>query len=48
MLTTEYYERKNYNLHYSVKRYIHTMGVAEEAMKLAEIYGTAQDRKKQK
>nr|WP_279282647.1 bis(5'-nucleosyl)-tetraphosphatase (symmetrical) YqeK [Clostridium sp. MD294] len=30
----------------SVKRYIHTMGVAEEAVKLAEIYGTAQDRKK--
>ncbi|MBQ5708775.1 MAG: nicotinate-nucleotide adenylyltransferase [Anaerotignum sp.] len=30
----------------SVKRYIHTMGVAEEAVKLAEIYGTAQDQQK--
>lgn len=30
----------------SVKRYIHTMGVAEEAGKLAEIYGTAKDRQK--
>ena len=30
----------------SVKRYIHTMGVAEEAVKLAEIYGTPQDQQK--
>lgn len=30
----------------SVKRYIHTMGVAEEAVKLAEIYGTAKDQQK--
>lgn len=30
----------------SVKRYIHTMGVAEEAVKLAEIFGTAKDRQK--
>lgn len=30
----------------SVKRYIHTLGVADEAVKLAEIYGTAQDQQK--
>ena len=30
----------------SVKRYIHTMGVAEEAIKLAEIYGTQKDQQK--
>lgn len=30
----------------SVKRYIHTMGVAEEAKKLAEIYGTQKDQQK--
>ena len=30
----------------SVKRYIHTMGVAEEAVRLAEIYGTYADRQK--
>lgn len=30
----------------SVKRYIHTMGVAEEAVKLAEIYGTQKDQQK--
>ena len=30
----------------SVKRYIHTMGVAEEAVKLAEIYGTSKDVQK--
>ena len=30
----------------SVKRYIHTMGVAEEAVRLAEIYGTAKDQQK--
>lgn len=32
----------------SVKRYIHTMGVAEEAVKLAEIYGTQKDQQKAK
>ncbi len=30
----------------SVKRYIHTMGVAEEAVKLAEIYGTPREQQK--
>jgi len=30
----------------SVKRYIHTLGVADEAVKLAEIYGTVQDQQK--
>lgn len=30
----------------SIKRYIHTMGVMDEAVKLAEIYGTASDIKK--
>ena len=30
----------------SVKRYIHTLGVADEAVKLAEIYGTARDQQK--
>ncbi len=30
----------------SVKRYIHTMGVAEEAVKLADIYGTHKDCQK--
>ncbi|MBR4114011.1 MAG: nicotinate-nucleotide adenylyltransferase, partial [Anaerotignum sp.] len=30
----------------SVKRYIHTLGVADEAVKLAEIYGTTQDQQK--
>ncbi len=30
----------------SIKRYIHTMGVADEAERLAEIYGTKGDRKK--
>ncbi len=30
----------------SVKRYIHTMGVAEEAVRLAEIYGTHKDQQK--
>lgn len=30
----------------SVKRYIHTMGVAEEASRLAEIYGTQTDQQK--
>ncbi len=30
----------------SVKRYIHTMGVAEEAVKLAEIYGSQKDQQK--
>lgn len=28
----------------SVKRYIHTLGVAEEAVRLAEVFGTQQDR----
>ena len=32
----------------SVKRYIHTMGVSEEAVRLAEIYGTQADRQKAK
>ncbi len=32
----------------SVKRYIHTMGVSEEAVKLAEIYGTPVDCEKAK
>ena len=32
----------------SVKRYIHTMGVSEEAVKLAEIYGTPTDCEKAK
>lgn len=32
----------------SVKRYIHTMGVSEEAVKLAEIYGTQKDQQKAK
>ena len=45
MLTTKVMKEKLQSA-LSVKRYIHTMGVAEEAMKLAEIYGTAQDRKK--
>ena len=45
MLTTDVMKEKLQSA-LSVKRYIHTMGVAEEAMKLAEIYGTAQDRKK--
>ncbi len=45
MLTTDIMKEKLQSA-LSVKRYIHTMGVAEEAMKLAEIYGTAQDRKK--
>lgn len=30
----------------SVKRYIHTLGVADEAVKLAEIFGTEKDRAK--
>ena len=30
----------------SVKRYIHTLGVAEEAVKLAQIYGSVQDQQK--
>lgn len=30
----------------SIKRYIHTMGVVDEAIKLAEIYGSQQDRQK--
>ncbi|MFV0314568.1 MAG: nicotinate-nucleotide adenylyltransferase [Anaerotignum sp.] len=30
----------------SIKRYIHTMGVAEEAERLAEIYGTKSDKQK--
>ena len=30
----------------SVKRYIHTMGVAEEAVRLAEIYGTKAEQQK--
>lgn len=30
----------------SIKRYIHTMGVVGESVKLAEIYGTQQDRQK--
>ncbi len=30
----------------SVKRYIHTMGVSEEAVRLAEIYGTTVERQK--
>ncbi|WP_317854025.1 nicotinate-nucleotide adenylyltransferase [Chakrabartyella piscis] len=29
-----------------IKRYIHTLGVESEAMKLAEIYGTKQDKQK--
>ncbi len=32
----------------SVKRYIHTMGVSEEAVRLAEIYGTRADQQKAK
>lgn len=32
----------------SVKRYIHTMGVVDEAVKLAEIYGTHKDKEKAK
>ena len=30
----------------SVKRYIHTLGVAEEAVKLAQIYGSVQEQQK--
>lgn len=30
----------------NVKRYIHTLGVAEEAVRLAEIYGTQQDKQR--
>ena len=30
----------------SVNRYIHTLGVVEEAQKLAEVFGTPQDREK--
>lgn len=30
----------------SIKRYIHTLGVAEEAMALADIYGTQQDKQR--
>lgn len=45
MLTTDVMKEKLQSA-LSVKRYIHTMGVAEEAMKLAEIYGTMQDKKK--
>lgn len=30
----------------SIKRYIHTLGVADEAERLAEIYGTQKDRQK--
>ncbi len=45
MLTKEVIKEKLQSA-LSVKRYIHTMGVAEQAIKLAEIYGSTQEKQK--